>query len=113
VDTTNNTEELDAVANQFAIGIGKGTFAPTVKLEAYFSDLTLRNKFVANTWSSVAFILDGQDGGTYVVEFPRCRIVQGEKTDGGKNSRVMQNMTYEAVRHPTGGHTVNVARFIK
>jgi hypothetical protein len=97
----NNLRARLAVSNKSAIGVSEGTVDITGTLEAYFEDLTLYNKFVNHTSSSLSFRFTDEAGNVLIFTLPRLYFAEGNPMAPGINQDVMLPLAFTAVRDAT------------
>lgn len=112
ISLNNNLRAQDFLGSTFPGGIGSGTLDVTATIQAYFSNTTFYNKLVTNTPTSLAVVVIGSDGGTYLIEMPRVRITSAAVVPPGINTDVMVDGTVTAYRDPTNGYTIQIVRFL-
>lgn len=110
ININNNLRNQDAVANLYPVGIGSGTVDVTMSIDAYLPNLTLYDKFVSNTITGLALRLDGQDGGSYIIDMPQMRFTTGQATPGGINTDLMLSLTATAYLDPTAAYTIQITK---
>lgn len=108
----NNLRAQDYLGSAFPGGVGSGTLDVTATIQAYFSDTAFYTKFVNNTPTALAMVLEGSDGGSYVIELPKVRITSATVVPPGINTDVMIDGTVTAYRHPTDGYTIQITRLL-
>lgn len=99
----NTLRVQDAVGVFGAAGIAPGTFSPTGKLEVYFADATMLNKFIAGSASSLAIPILDVDGNGYVYYFPRIKYTAAKINAGGQDQDNMVSMDFQALPDITAG----------
>ncbi|HLL28581.1 MAG TPA: phage tail tube protein [Xanthobacteraceae bacterium] len=108
----NNLAGQPAVASLSSVGIRNGEFSVSGPLTAYFGDLTLLNKVLNDTPSSLMFRAGyaASPRQSYVFDVPYTKI-SGDSPVTAKNTDRMFNGTYSASKHPTMGYTAAVGRY--
>jgi len=104
----NNVRGLTGIGYLGYADIGVGAVQVTGNLNAYFKDDTFYTKYVNATATGLSFECTDNDGNTYIFTFPKIKI----QTDGinvpGQNADVMENMTWQAIRHPELAYTIQI-----
>lgn len=104
--TIDNTLRVqDAVGVFGAAGIGAGTFNANGKIEVYFADSTMYNKFLNDTVSSLALPLLDSSGNGYVYFFPRIKYTAAKVQIGGLDQDNMLAMDWQATPDQNAGAT--------
>lgn len=104
--TIDNTLRVqDAVGVFGAGGIGAGTFNPTGKLEVYFADSVMYNKFLNAVPSSLTIPLLDVNGNGYVYFFPRIKYTAAKVSVGGLDQDNMLSMDFQATPDQNAGTT--------
>lgn len=91
-------------------GIGSGTLALTGKLDAYFADATLYQKFLNNTSSSLSFRVNDASSNGYVITLPNIKYSDASIVAGGNGADVMVSMTYTAILDTASSSTILIDR---
>jgi len=110
-EVTNNLREKNAVGTLGAFGIGAGTFSVSGSIQTYFEDITLLNKLINNTQTSLNFVFSDGAGGALVIDFPAIKFSEGVPEVSGKNEDVLLNLGFQAFADATLGYTMKVTRF--
>lgn len=110
---SNNLRQRLQVGTLGPISIGKGQCDVAGQFRVYFQTSTLFNKFLNNTNTTFAFVLQDSSATpkSYVVEFPRVRITDGERVAGGINQDVIARLDFEAFMHETELKTIRISRW--
>lgn len=98
IKLANNLRGQKAIGTLGNAGIGLGDVDVTGDLEAYFENSTLYDKYLANTATSLSFVVT-QDGQAYVVDVPNVKIESCRIAAGSRNQDAVLNMSYRAIRH--------------
>jgi hypothetical protein len=78
-------------------GIAAGTLKASGKLEVYFADATMYNKFINNTESSLSIPVLDPSGNGYVYYFPRIKYSAAKVATGGLDQDNMLSMDFTAL----------------
>lgn len=92
----NNLRAQTALANLGAVGIGVGNFKVTGSFEAYFSDGTQYDRFLADTYTSLTVGTQDTAGNGYIVTLPAVQLMSAKILAGAQNQDVMASFTFEA-----------------
>ena len=107
----NNVRGLPAIGSLGNADIGVGGFEVTGSMNAYFNGLDLYDKFIASNESGFGFKVEDNDGNAYIFTFPRIKFETSPINASGKNTDVMQNLTWRAIRHATYDCMMQIDRF--
>lgn len=105
---TNNVRGLSGLNYLGFLDIGVGNLNVTGTLNAYFKDGSFYDKYIASTATGLAFELKDGDGNTYIFTFPKIKISTEPINVGGQNQDVMDNISWQAIRHPTLEYTMQI-----
>ncbi len=106
----NNLREKKAVGHLGAVDLGHGELAVEGSFNAYFTDETLYDKYLAGTETGLSFKVEDSDGNAYIFTFPRIKFISDNPNAGGANSDVIETIRWQALRHATYDYTVQVCR---
>lgn len=112
----NNTlRSQEAVGNYGAVGVAPGTLDIGGKLEVYFADATMYNKFINNVASSMSIPILDTDGNGYVYVFPRIKYSSGKVNATGLDQDNTLSMDFVALpdtnaASPTFGKSMVIYR---
>lgn len=90
-----------AIANLGNIGIGNGDFKASGQIEVYFSNGTLYDKFIGDTYTQLIVSTQDTSGNGYVFTMPRVLLMSGTITAGAKNQDVMATFDFMAFSDDT------------
>lgn len=108
--TIDNTLRIqDAIGVFGAAGIGAGTFNPTGKIEVYFADSVMYNKFLNGTASSLTIPLLDVNGNGYVYYFPRIKYSAAKVSVGGLDQDNMISLDWQGTPDQNAGPTFGKA----
>lgn len=83
----------------------------TGSLTAYFENLTLLNKFINETESSLSIALNTDGTGKdYTLLIPRLKYTGGELPVTAANEGILLNMPFQALRDPTEASNIKITR---
>lgn len=96
LDTDNMLRDQKAIGNLGNVGIGSGDFKPSGKMEVYFSNGTLYDKFINDTYTQVIVGTQDSSKNGYVFTMPRVLLMSGKVVAGSKNSDMMVSFDFQA-----------------
>lgn len=99
----NSLRVQEAIGVFGAAGVAPGTINCTGKVEVYFADSTMYNKFINNTESSLCIPVLDPLGNGYVYYFPRIKYSTAKVNAGGLDQDNMIAMDFTALPDVTGG----------
>lgn len=105
---TNNVRGISGIGFLGFADVGVGVMSITGGLNAYFRDGTFYDKYIAATDTGFSFELTDNDGNTYIFTFPKVKLATDGINVPGQNADVVENMTWQAVMHPTLLYTMQV-----
>lgn len=108
----NNLRSRLQVATLGPISIGSGKINLAGTFQAYFASKTIADKYLNQTVSSLALVLEDVDGNAFIVDMPRVKYTNGVRVAGGENTDVIMDMAFTAYREPTEDVTIRIARFV-
>jgi hypothetical protein len=94
VSIDNSLRAQEAVGVFGNAGLAAGTLKAGGKLEVYFADATMYNKFLNNTDSSISVPLLDKEGNGYVVVFHRIKYTASKMNAGGLDQDNMLSLDY-------------------
>jgi hypothetical protein len=111
-DLNNNLARQTAIGTLGAVGTRNGEVGLSGTLNAYFGDLSLLNKVLNDTPTSLMFRSGRSDGNreSILVDVPQAKL-EGTAPVSGKNADRSFTGKYDAYRHPTLGYTFAVQRY--
>jgi len=107
--TNNNTRALTAIGDLYPIDINMGSFNAEFAIEAYFSDSSLLDKYLAGTLTELSYTFTDDDGAAIVIDAPQMKYSAGTVTGVTLNSDVMQSLTGMALYDPTLGYALQIS----
>lgn len=90
--------------------LGLGALTATGNFNAYFSDSREIDLLLADSRVGIAVILQDQAGNRLIYDAPEVTLTQGPTVAGSKNADVMQNIAWQAYKHPTEAITFRIVR---
>jgi len=94
--------------------IGAGTIGVTGTIRALFRDIVVIDKFLNDTLSELALIVQDSAGKGYAIDFPNVRYTSGQRVAGGQNTDIIADMAFTATMHSAGStpenKTMRIAR---
>ena len=105
----NGMEALYVVGSDETLlpSIGKSTV--TGSITAYFEDATLIDKFIAETASSLSFVLTDQAGNSYTVDLPNIKYNSGNPEVGGPGA-ITVTLDFVALYDSSTGSQIEITR---
>jgi hypothetical protein len=107
--TNNNTRALTAIGNLYPIDINMGSFNAEFAIEAYFSDSSLLDKYLAGTATELSYNFTDDSGNTILIDAPQVKYSAGSLTGVTLNSDVMQSLTGTALYDATWGYALQIS----
>lgn len=92
----NNAAIQPAIANRFPIGVRYGVFEATGRIEVYFENLTLLNKFINHTATSLVMKLNDDNGKQMILTVPRLQFSEGDLNVSGQNTDILINLPFRS-----------------
>lgn len=111
INIDNNLRGKTCIGKIGYVDIGTGRCNVTGSLNTYFGNKDIAEKIVNNEESGVDFIITGSDGGTILVDIPRLKFSEGSTPITGIDTDVMLDASYQGLRHPVFGYTIQMQRF--
>ena len=111
MEVGNNLRAMMQVGEPGPVGEGAGKISVGGTVQMYFETASLINKYLNQTPSQVAFILEDGSGNVYVIDMPQVRYTSGERAAGGENTDIIANMGFSAYRDETENVTIRIAKF--
>ena len=105
----NGMEALYVVGSDETLlpSIGKSTV--TGSITAYFEDATLIDKFIAETASSLSFVLTDLAGNSYTFDLPNIKYNSGNPEVGGPGA-ITVTLDFVALYDETTGSQIEITR---
>lgn len=95
-----------------AVSLGSGSVDVTGTLRAYFVNATKKDKFLAATATSFAFVVRDPANNTYVFELPAAKF-KGESSNASAiDTDIVEPLEFEAYRDATVGNTLIIHRIV-
>lgn len=110
LNVNNNLRSQDAVSVLGAVGIGEGRSDITGTFTTYFGDVTVLQKALLNTATSLDFNLKDAAGNTLLVDLPRVKLATGSAPLGGQNQDVTVECGFQAIKHPVLGYQMHLQK---
>lgn len=107
----NNLRGKPAIGVLGNVDVGLGDILVTGQMSAYFENDTMYQKFLTNAASSTATRFVDAEGNALIITMPKIKYSEGSVVAGGSNQDVMVDLTYQAMRDPTTGCTIQIDRF--
>lgn len=115
ITVDNSLRAQEAVGVFGNAGVAAGTLKVNGKLEVYFADATMYQKFISGNASSLTIPVLDVDGNGYVYHFPRIKYSAAKVAVGGLDQDNMLSMDFDALMDtdatsPTYQKTVAIYR---
>lgn len=105
----NGMSPLFVLGSDTAAGISAGRINVTGTVSAYFQDMTLLNKFINETESSLQFTLGNGTSKSYVINLPRIKYSGGENSVSGEDP-IQLSMPFQALLDATAATNIMITR---
>jgi hypothetical protein len=106
-DVDNALRQQRIIGSTSLAGIGSGNFSVTGTLVTYMDSMTLYNKFLNETASSIVAVLD--DGtNTYTITFPNVKYTTATVLAGSVDDDVIVELEWQALYHTATGGTAKI-----
>lgn len=107
----NNLRRRENIGDTSAESMGAGQFAVSGTFQSYFTaSSAVLSVFQANTYTSLAIVLQDDAGNIYVIDLPSIKWSRCANVANALNSDVINDCSFEARKHPTEGFTVRIHR---
>ncbi|MCP4149810.1 MAG: hypothetical protein GY757_18845 [bacterium] len=107
----NNVRGKQSIGQVGNCDVGVGKCQVTGGMDLFFQDDTYFAIYLAGTAFSFSFRATDTDGNIYIFDFPNCKFATDSAGQiGGENSDIMENTTWQAIKHATYDYTVQVSR---
>ena len=111
INGTNNLRGQKALGVTGNAGVGSGEFNVTGQMELYFANMTLYDKFINNTASSLSVRLSASSKGIgYVLSFPAIKYTDGAYPTPGLNQDVVLTLPFQGLLDSTTGAAMIIDR---
>lgn len=111
LNVANNLRRQNAVGSAASVGIGSGDFAVTGQITSYFDDMTILNKVIDNTETSIHTNFKDSEFHGYLWDMPRVKYSDGSPNVPGRNQDVTLPPNFIALQDPTLDYTMKHQRF--
>ena len=111
VDINNGLTPLTQIGTLGAVDIAPGTFVVTGGLQQFYVGQAFFNKLLDFTSTSMAIVIKDENDSAYVIDLPAVRFTSGTRHGGGRNTRVVADMQYQATKDAVEGITCRFVRF--
>jgi hypothetical protein len=111
LEINNGLEGLRNIGDAGFFDIASGTFVVNGNLRQFYTSKAIHDKAINNTLSKLAIVLKDEDGNAYVFDMPSVRFTPGSRSSGGRNTRVVADIGFQAVKDTTEGVTLRIIRF--
>jgi hypothetical protein len=107
----NNIRHRRILGNAGPESLGVGSIGLTGTLRAYYATKDLVNKYLNQTASAIAWILEDGDGNAYLFDLPHLKYVDSATVIEGKDGDVIEDMSWEAIMDSVESKTFRIAKF--
>lgn len=107
----NNLRARMELGNLGAVSIGQGKFVSTGTYQKYFASSTLMDKYLNQTGTALAIVLQVGTTEAYVIEFPYVKFNSGQRIAGGENTDIIADLSWTAFKHPTEEVSMRIVRW--
>ncbi len=107
----NNLRERIQVGTPATVSVGTGALNITGTVQAYFESKTVMDKFLNQTVSSIALVMEDQDGNAYIIDLPQVKYTTGQRNAGGQSQDIIADLGFTAYLDPTELITIRIAKF--
>lgn len=111
ITLANNLRQRLQIGTLGPISVGSGTVDVTGTLQAYFDSVTIIDKHLNFTDSSLAIQFADSTGKGYVIDLPRVNYDSANRVASGQNTDILADMTFSAFRNSTQSETIVIQRF--
>jgi hypothetical protein len=80
-------------------------------MQAYFESKAILDKFLNQTSSSLAILMEDTDGNAYILDLPRLKYTAGQRNAPGQSQDVIADMGFTAYRDSAEDVTIRIAKF--
>jgi hypothetical protein len=108
---TNNMRPRNVVGTLGPESLGSGSISVSGDMTAYFSSLTLLDRYIDFNNTPLAIILQDAEGNIYVFDLPSCKFTTKDSNATGINTDVMLTLGFQAFADATESITVRIARY--
>lgn len=106
IEVGNNLRAQKGLGTLGNVGVGYGHVDVMGKLEVYFSDATLYNKFINNTSTSLSLRIQDASLNGYVITIPKVRYSTGDLQAAAIDQDGVVSLSFEGVYDATSGYTI-------
>jgi len=111
LEIDNNLRGQKAIANVGLVGVASGRCRVSGRLEAYFQDGALYNKFRDGTPISLDWRLTDNLGNTLISTLPKCKLSNGSISAGSADEDVMATFDFQAILDEATQCSIQLDRF--
>lgn len=108
VNVNNNMRQRPQVGSKFSAEPGDGGVDVTGNVNVYFENISLYNKFINHTSTSLAMKMKDADGNFVIISMPAIYFSSGDPSASGQDADVFLSMDYTAIKDNTTGYTVRM-----
>lgn len=111
LNISNSSRRQNAVGTVGSIGVGSGRFVVSGNATTYFGDLTVADKVINNTESSIDAVFEDKDGRALFFDIPRVKYSSGSPNVPGQDQDNTLPAEYTGLIHSALGYTASCTRF--
>jgi len=109
---SNNLRELMKVGHLGTIDISAGAVDVSGSFNAYYESKTLYDKYLTFTTTSLAKVVEDEDGNAYVIDLPEVKVTDSGRHAGeGGGNDFKTPCTFQAFRDSSEDVTIRIAKF--
>lgn len=108
LNVNGNLRSQPAVGQKPAIGVGQGGIDITGNLTAYFEDITLYNKMINHTSSSLSFRFTDSASNIIIVTIPKIYFTTGDPSISGLDADVFVAMDFVGTNDTTSDTMIQI-----
>jgi hypothetical protein len=94
-----------------AVSMRNGSFEVDGTLQAYYDTKTTMDKYLNNTVTALAAVMEDDDSNVFVFDMPRVKFTSGQRVAGGINTDIIADMAFGVERHTTEDCMMRCVRF--
>lgn len=110
LEVNNNVRGQEAVGTLGFIGVVPGRQEINGKLELYFENSSLFDKFRATTAFALSFMVADASGKRYILTIPRAKYTSMEIVAGGLDEDIFASAEFEGLIDSTGTYQFQISR---
>ena len=108
---TNNLRPRNVMGTEGAIGVGNGSVTLEGSYTKYFENMTLVDKFLANTTSQFGVGMQDENGAVLAFDAPAIKYTDAQKVAGGKDTDILMELSFEGFKETASGNDLKMFSF--